>query len=109
MDYVSLLNQIWQKYLNSPYTTCLYIPKPTAKYTPLVGTSLHPVLWNCQLSFAGYTESAVNSTKALAKQDAAQRIAWLLHKDGGIPDGCSLYLRHSSLFAQSEEQEPFSN
>nr|ARQ84748.1 NS4A protein [Middle East respiratory syndrome-related coronavirus]ARQ84759.1 NS4A protein [Middle East respiratory syndrome-related coronavirus]ASY99780.1 ORF4a [Middle East respiratory syndrome-related coronavirus]ASY99886.1 ORF4a [Middle East respiratory syndrome-related coronavirus]ASY99897.1 ORF4a [Middle East respiratory syndrome-related coronavirus] len=93
MDYVSLLNQIWQKYLNSPYTTCLYIPKPTAKYTP----------------FAGYTESAVNSTKALAKQDAAQRIAWLLHKDGGIPDGCSLYLRHSSLFAQSKEEESFSN
>ncbi|AIG13098.1 ORF4a protein [Coronavirus Neoromicia/PML-PHE1/RSA/2011] len=107
MDYVSLLNQIWQKYLNLPDTTCLYIPKPTAKYTPAPGTSLHPVQWNCQLSFAGYTESAVNSTKALAKQDAAQRIAWLLHRDGGIPDGCSLYLRHSSLLPTCEEEAPF--
>ncbi|ARJ34228.1 ORF4a protein [Bat coronavirus] len=108
MDYVSLLNQIWQKYLNLPDTVCLYIPKPASSFKPVAGTSLHPVQWECKITFAGYTEVAVNSTKALAKQDAARRIMWLLHRDGGIPDGCSLHMRHSSIFSDVPEETPFS-
>lgn len=93
MDYVSLLNQVWQQYTNSAVTTGVWVPPPAVAFTPVTGTSLHPVQWQCQLSFAGFTGQAVNSTKALAKQDAAQQVAWQLHRYGKL-SGFSLRWRH---------------
>ncbi|ASL68944.1 hypothetical protein [Hypsugo bat coronavirus HKU25] len=84
MDYVSLLNQVWQHYTNSAVDTGVYIPPPVVAFLPVPGTSLHPVQWHCQIIFDGIIEQAVNSSKALAKQDAARQIAWRLHKQGKL-------------------------
>nr|WDE20359.1 orf4a protein [Betacoronavirus sp.] len=93
MDYVSLLNQVWQRLTNSASNPGQWVARPDISYCPVTGTAQHPVQWQCTLAFAGYTAQAVNSTKALAKQDAARHVAWELHRDGKL-SGCSLRWRY---------------
>nr|AUM60026.1 ORF4a protein [Middle East respiratory syndrome-related coronavirus] len=84
MDYVSLLNEVWQKYTNSASTSLDWFPRPYIAYKPVPGTSTHPVQWECTFTFAGFVGQAVNSSKALAKQDAARQVAWELHREGKL-------------------------
>nr|BDD37134.1 ORF4a [Merbecovirus sp.]BDI08839.1 ORF4a [Merbecovirus sp.] len=94
MDYVSLLNQVWQHYTNPSVNTGIWISPPVVDFTPVTGTTLHPVQWQCKLEFLDCTGQAVNSTKALAKQDAARQVAWQLHRQGKL-SGFSLRWRYN--------------
>nr|AVV62528.1 ORF4a [Middle East respiratory syndrome-related coronavirus]WCC62929.1 ORF4a protein [Bat Coronavirus HlHI19]WCC62937.1 ORF4a protein [Bat Coronavirus MrGD19]WCC62951.1 ORF4a protein [Bat Coronavirus TpGX16]WCC63210.1 ORF4a protein [Bat Coronavirus EsJX20] len=84
MDYVSLLNQVWQHHINLAVNTGVFVAPPIADFTPVSGTTLHPVQWQCKLDFLDCTGQAVNTSKALAKQDAARQIAWQLHRQGKL-------------------------
>ncbi|ABN10877.1 hypothetical protein BatCoVHKU5_gp4 [Pipistrellus bat coronavirus HKU5] len=97
MDYVSLLNQVWQKQVNSSQEGTLAPVRPTYAYRPVQGNLQCPIKWRCIYTFAGYTGTATEPTKVLAKQEAARKVCLRLQEYGRL-DGFGLRLRYSTAF-----------
>nr|WCC63344.1 ORF4a protein [Bat Coronavirus PaJX20] len=100
MDYVSLLNQVWQKQVNSVQEGSLAPIRPTFAYRPVQGNLQYPIKWRCIFTFAGYAGTATEPTKALAKQEAARQVCLRLQDDGRL-DGFELRLRYSTAFQRN--------
>ncbi|UJZ92544.1 hypothetical protein [Pangolin coronavirus HKU4/P251T/pangolin/2018] len=101
MDYVSLLNQFWQKQIKSykePGSPYYYLYPPRFFFKPVAGNLQHPIKWCCTIRFFDYSAQVTDCTKALAKQDAARLICKQL-QSAGLLDGMELRFHSGSVFA----------
>nr|AWH65901.1 ORF4a [Tylonycteris bat coronavirus HKU4] len=105
MDYVSLLNQFWQKqikfYKETP-SQYHYLYPPRFFYKPVLGNLQHPTKWCCTIKLYEYSAQATECTKASAKQDAARLICEQLQA-AGLLNGMELRFRSSAfdIFGQN--------
>ncbi|QCC20716.1 orf4a [Hedgehog coronavirus 1] len=73
MNPVSLLNQFWQSYNSVINTAENWVGPPQYSFYPVLNTASN-IHWCCTAIFLGHTVQSIGSTKALAKQQAAQQL-----------------------------------
>lgn len=73
MNSVSLLNQFWQSYNSVINTAENWVGPPQYSFYPVLSTASN-IHWCCTATFLGYTVQSIDTTKALAKQQAAHQL-----------------------------------
>nr|QRN68081.1 orf3b protein [Betacoronavirus Erinaceus] len=73
MNPVSLLNQFWQKYNSVINTAENWVGPPQYTFHPVLNTASN-IQWCCTATFLGHTVQTIDTTKALAKQQAAHQL-----------------------------------
>nr|UMO75622.1 MAG: hypothetical protein [Erinaceus hedgehog coronavirus HKU31] len=78
MNYISLLNQVWQKYNSTINSAEQWTHPPQYIFHPVLGESPNTIQWLCTATFLGNKVQAVSNTKALAKQQAAKQLIQII-------------------------------
>nr|QRN68109.1 orf3b protein [Betacoronavirus Erinaceus] len=73
MNSISLLNHFWQKYNSVTNSAECWVGPPQYSFYPVLNTASN-IQWCCTATFLGHTVHTLDTTKALAKQQAAHQL-----------------------------------